>query len=91
MSTSSRKTTVTTERPYLEIERISVVPRKTRHRALDGDGDVLLDLDRGERGRGGDDLHLHVRDVGYGVMGRASAECTPSATRSKVATRTMAR
>ena len=51
---SSSNTTVTTERPYFEIERISStfgIPDIARST---GDGHVLLDLDRRQRRRGGD-------------------------------------
>ncbi len=43
--------------------------RQSSHRRLDGVRDVLLDLQRRERSRLRDDLHLDIGHVGYGVDG----------------------
>ena len=40
------------------------------HGYLDGEGDELFHFLRGQRGRDGDNLHLIVGDVGYGIDGQ---------------------
>ena len=46
-------------------------PRQAAHHLLDGVAHALLDVDRGEPGRLGEDHHLRVGDVGEGVDGQA--------------------
>ena len=43
--------------------------RQPAHRELDGVGDQPLDLQRRQRARLGDDLDLHVDEIGHGVDG----------------------
>ena len=61
------KMSVTIEMPSLLTLRVCVRPGDARHAALDRLRDLRLHLGRGERRRARDDLHLDVRDVGYGV------------------------
>jgi hypothetical protein len=69
MSFPSWNTTVTTDSPNRESERISSTSGRPGHGAFDRVGHEPLDLEGPEARRVREDLHLHVGHVGHRVDG----------------------
>ncbi len=67
MPVASLNTAVICEKPLRDSERVLSSPGAAGQGRLDREGDLLFDLDRRQRRRGGIDLDLLVGDVGDGV------------------------